>query len=492
MMNEKYLVWIDILGFEGLVDEIATDRNCESPFLRETIITNLTKLFDSYKENNKLINYFPHSGDSWILVFDTLEQCFILINDLMDCVTPFNDKIPFEMAIDTASLEESELNTKERFICSNGVISFLKSNLTILYNDWHKDSYHESNKVTFIICNNDFYQKLNYYDQMIFDEIILQIPNKITRLYKADNTKFQTRSKYLIFLEHLELKPKGINDRINDIFVPPFGYLELKSFLRKERVVFINGTPAFGKTYTSLNLLWEYFLEGYVPVFIPGIEASFRVKSRAMLRDIQSILKKKHIFYFEDPFGITNFEGENLDRDFERILNHINNIDDVYVIITLREEIIKQSKQSQLASHILFKYQKNLEINPRSYDYNTRKDILINWAKCQKCIWLNDKNLMSFVLESLKKGCLSTPLAIRDFCVATTQTKDENELESALICKKPCSSTVVDNNKSKSKSQKNNAWGIPYSDELQICPRCHKLISIGEWLCPKCGLCMCD
>lgn len=47
--------------------------------------------------------------------------------------------------------------------------------------------------------------------------------------------------------------------RIDDLYVAPLEYDEIKDALDKSRIVFITGTKEYGKTYTAIKLLWEYY-----------------------------------------------------------------------------------------------------------------------------------------------------------------------------------------------------------------------------------------
>lgn len=76
-------------------------------------------------------------------------------------------------------------------------------------------------------------------------------------------------------------------------------------------IVFITGPPEYGKTYTAIRILWEYYENGFDPIcFQKRLLAAVGV--RDMLFKIESLLRKKRIFYFEDPFGDTKYEPDTL------------------------------------------------------------------------------------------------------------------------------------------------------------------------------------
>ena len=74
----------------------------------------------------------------------------------------------------------------------------------------------------------------------------------------------------LKFLDLIGESSSKIYNRIDELFVPPIEYDEIKASLEKNRVVFITGPPEFGKTYTAIRLLWEFFCSGYNPVWWAG------------------------------------------------------------------------------------------------------------------------------------------------------------------------------------------------------------------------------
>jgi len=90
------------------------------------------------------------------------------------------------------------------------------------------------------------------------------------------------------------------------MFVSPVEYDEIKDILRRNKIIFITGTMEYGKTYTAIRILWEYYSEGYTPKYIyTRLEDKIDVRSRPL--DIHSALEEHHIIYFEDPFGRINY-----------------------------------------------------------------------------------------------------------------------------------------------------------------------------------------
>jgi hypothetical protein len=74
------------------------------------------------------------------------------------------------------------------------------------------------------------------------------------------------RSKVYDFLEIIGKPGSKSYDRIDRLYVPPKEYDDIKKLLFEKQIVFITGTAEYGKTYTAVRLLWEYFMKGYEPI----------------------------------------------------------------------------------------------------------------------------------------------------------------------------------------------------------------------------------
>jgi CheY-like chemotaxis protein len=230
------------------------------------------------------------------------------------------------------------------------------------------------------------------------------------------------------FLQSIGLNGIKKYERINDLFVSPINYNEIKEELRKNRIVFITGTKEYGKTYVSIMLLWEYFNKGYEPIMFRGDDKAQRIEGRTNLLDIEKNLEDGRIMYIEDPFGKTEYEGdETLRRYISTIIDTIRNLKNVYVIISSRDEVFKNF--IPLAEVNLKEFEKKLNIKTPSYNYEKRKEMLLKWAKAMNCIWIRNNNLKKDILEYLRDNrYLPTPLNIEQFARATVTIRNKNEL----------------------------------------------------------------
>ncbi len=214
--------------------------------------------------------------------------------------------------------------------------------------------------------------------------------------------RVQQRGRVFEFLEKIGYAGSKWYGRIDEVYVPPLEYENIKRTLKEKRIVFITGTREYGKTYTAVRLMWEYYNSGYEPVWIKGGEQTERIEVRKKLENISAELKLGHIIYFEDPFGKTKYERrEGLEREIGTIIDTVRHVEEVYVIITSREEVFKEFEKEKISAKELKEFEKKLNVKKPSYGYKKRKEILIKWAEEENCRWLGNKELKELVLEAL-------------------------------------------------------------------------------------------
>ncbi|MCW7079729.1 MAG: hypothetical protein OCU16_01350 [Candidatus Methanospirare jalkutatii] len=431
-MNErKYLIYLDILGYEALAKEIAEKTGVDSRKVRDEFIDVINEKIKAIERRGIIIGKYEES-DRWTLVTDSLDNVFKSIFEILEHRTPYEGcrKIPLEIAIGTEYYDKWARFYGRELISEDSTIRFRKTYIINYYHEWYKKRYKKSPKSTFIVFTESAYNDLEPLDKKICKEIKYQN----VRFFAADVNKFRKRGKVLEFLEKIGRSGSKRYGRINDVYVPPIEYDDIKRTLEEKRIVFITGTPEYGKTYTAVRLMWEYFNKGYEPRWIRGGEERERICVREKLVDIRSELKPRHIFYFEDPFGKTKYESrEDLEREIGTIINSIKQVKDVYVIITSREEVFKEFEKEKLSASELRAFEKRMNIKKPSYDYKRRKEILLKWAENENCRWLRNERLKNLVLRYMKdKENLPTPLAIHDFVIATIDIEKEEELREEI------------------------------------------------------------
>jgi Trypsin-like peptidase domain len=221
-------------------------------------------------------------------------------------------------------------------------------------------------------------------------------------------------------------------EKIEELYVTPVNYDEIKKSLEEDRILFLTGTQEYGKTYTAVYLLWEYYKnKGYEPIWFKGSEEKEERRDvRKKFTNVEKYLKPHNIIYFEDPFGKREYEvnvDEGIVRNIASIIETVESTEDTYAIITSREEVFKEFEQKIIAEVDLKKYEKKLNVKT-PYDYEKRKEMLFRWAAVMNCNWNEDQNLKNTVFETIKdERKLPTPLNVEQFAIATAKKELEKD-----------------------------------------------------------------
>ncbi len=438
MTREYFLVWIDILGFERLPKEIHEETEIEERKVRRDFIETLRKKIDSVEARSLILGKNYGEKDDWLLVTDSMNAAFRVISEILEHNTGYekHEKIPLEIGIGVGEYDKWAKFSGTELVVENSTIDALKSEVIGHYHKWYKKNNKETVKSTFVVLTESAFDRLEPLDKEMCRRIEYRYRGKEgTRLvfYLASVGGVRRRGKVFDFLERIEHSESKWYDRIDCVFVPPMKYKDISKTLEENQIVFIVGTPEYGKTYTAVRLLWDYFCKGYEPIWVKGGELSQRIRARERLTEIESELKPPRVIYFEDPFGSSMYEGgSSLEREIGAIIECVETAKNCKVIVTSREEVFKQFKKARLSFVELEKYEKKLNIKRNSYDEGKRKKMLALWAKAKACKWLQNGRLRKTVEESLKEGMLATPLSIRDFVASTINVTKIDELRKKL------------------------------------------------------------
>jgi hypothetical protein len=430
MLNSKeyYLCYIDILGFEnrakGIVDTYDLhDQNVKPSHIRYKLRQLIKNKVEDLKNRKSFIG-ISTGRDDWLIVSEDFQKLLISIYEIIELQQDF----PFEIALGSENYQENTDFNSDSFIDEDPTIYFLKNNIIGEYSKLYKATHNESIRTTFILFTENLYQKLDYSDQEIFN------PQKYRKkyLYYVDTVSFKRWAKSLNFLNTLGIHKGSIYEGIDRLFVIPKEYNEIKKVLENNKVVVITGNPESGKTFTAVRLLWEYYLKGYQPIWESAENSLYEKKER--FEKIESDLKEKQIFYFEDPFGENKYEKlELLEKKITTIIDKIREFENIYLVITSRSEIF-QEFNSHNYSIDFGKVVQKLNTKSNLQDYNEREKLLLLWAKKNRCIWLSNVELKTYILEQLKLPInLPTPLRIRDFCVTSCNITDSAILHEKII-----------------------------------------------------------
>ncbi|WXG46150.1 MAG: hypothetical protein WED05_05725 [Candidatus Atabeyarchaeum deiterrae] len=437
-MSEKYLIFLDIIGFQDLPREIAQATHVEEKKVRSDLIDTIEERLCAIEEKGEILGK-TYLTDDWILVTDSLDLAIKVVSEVLDHKTGYKDyqSIPLEIGIGSGNYDRWAKFVGKDLICEEDTVKLLKTDIIKYYHRWYEKTHGSELKSTFVIITQSIYQEMEPLDRKMCQNVPYLIDRGTKKeketigFFVADVSGITRRGKVFEFLEKIGRKGSKLYDRIDYLYVPPVEYDAIKETLQKNKVVFITGTPEYGKTYTAVRLLWEYFNMTYEPIWRAGGERSERTETRKRMEDIGKELVPHRVIYFEDPFGSMEYEArESLERDIGGIVELVRkNQLDAYVIITSREEVFKRFKNEKVPLTDLGEFEKKLGIKRQSYDYKRRKDMLIRWAEAKACKWSDDTNLMELVLKSLEnRAVLPTPLGIRDFVFSTVDVKDSRKL----------------------------------------------------------------
>ena len=433
MNGKKYLIYLDILGFEGLAEKMAKKTGFEEDDLRQKYLSDpVEKEIEEIKREgiqiSKGISEIEGS-DNYVLIFDDIQTAFELVGKLTTIKIPHRDYgvIPLEVALGTKKIDEGievkPINRKE-------IIKFLKEDVINPYRSCYKNKNDETIKETFVLFTQEFFDDLEPLDKKYCERISYSDKT----FFVADLEKIQQRARVFEFLEEIGHAGSKLYDRLDELYVPPSEYEDLSKTLKENRILFITGTPEYGKTYTAVRLMWEFYNDRYEPKWIRGGNKTERNEVGMKLEDIGSELKPGRIIYFEDPFGQIEYEERyGLERGIGTLKDSVRQVEDAYVIITSREEVFKEFKKEKLSAKELKEFEEKLNIRKPSYNYEKRKEILLNWAEGGNCRWLINEKLKNLVLESMKdKKVLPTPMSIKNFAIATFDVEDEGKLKGEI------------------------------------------------------------
>lgn len=434
MNGGKFLIYIDILGFENLPRQLASSINNSGNLSSENWIRENAFLLPFRSSIEKIektgikiqkLDQTMEGSDTFLLIIDDLETIFRILSTVIKIELPsFGNEdypyIPVEIGIDFIKYDEKIKNP----IASKEIISSIKTDLFKKYRSWYKEQNSESIKKTYILLTGSVFDKLNNFQQKKCSSYIISK----TPVYYLPLDVVDREEKINSFFRYIN-QPKSdyCGNLIDEIYIEPDEFDEIVNKLTTDRFVFITGPPGYGKTYTAIRLLWNWFLKGITPIWVDGAEFQHRERARQILANIDSKLQSKYIFYFEDPFGKIEYENrDDLIQKCDFIFNSIKNKEQVFVVITSRKDIFEEFERRCFSHSQIKSLEKELNIVHPSYGYYKRTKILRIWAEEKKCKWITNRDIIHLICNSIWDiSLLPTPLSIHDFIIATQNIDDE-------------------------------------------------------------------
>jgi len=81
-MGKKFLIYLDILGFEKLTKEIAKDKRIGAPVVRKHFIDVIKEKVKDIEKKHWIVGKHYGGSDDWILVADSLVNVFRIISEI--------------------------------------------------------------------------------------------------------------------------------------------------------------------------------------------------------------------------------------------------------------------------------------------------------------------------------------------------------------------------------------------------------------------------
>lgn len=267
------------------------------------------------------------------------------------------------------------------------------------------------------------YQMKNDSEYAIFEiDLVNKKPLQPRNLYTKPNVMFidddtiSNRSSYN-FLQLIGNNNIGYK-LIDDLFVEPNEYLQIKKSLEEKNIVLIIGDPGIGKTYTAVKLLHEYYKEGYKPIWVMGMSKEDRELQSSKIMNYEP--NEREIVYFEDPFGRTQFERrDDVLQIFLPLLDRIKNSHSK-LIVTSRSTVFQSFKNEVPHSELMNEYVEILNIQKPSYSKAKLKQIYENLCNVDTNNGLYEK-WRNAIYRAIDRDQLITPIMINQLA-GTLQT----------------------------------------------------------------------
>ncbi|HEX9430707.1 MAG TPA: hypothetical protein VF944_10050, partial [Candidatus Bathyarchaeia archaeon] len=225
----------------------------------------------------------------------------------------------------------------------------------------------------------------------------------------------------------------GLFDRkfryLNRVFRPPHEFASILAALRTRKFVIITGEPMTGKTFCSVNLLFQSFLEDYDPTWI-RLEDLERPELDVYNYDRWFGVPRRAI-YFEDPFGKIEFTGvKGMFRDLDRIAQ-LANQNDVRVVISSRhrafvEALRKQDTQSTFAPGLDW-----FSLSLASYTPDDLEGMVRGYVDLYRPRWAQTSAILDEV-ANYASHVLSVPFSIERFVVRSLNLEALTDLRGEI------------------------------------------------------------
>ncbi|MDO9097104.1 MAG: hypothetical protein Q7U60_03150, partial [Candidatus Methanoperedens sp.] len=402
---KHFLIYIDSLGYEKKAKEEAKNTGRPVEDIRESYIDSIERRLKELKKREIIKNYKKSEcGDDFVVFTDSIWNAFKSIGEVLKAKLP--------LAIGIGFLKVDDLYLIER---SDETISNLKTYIIPKYKKFYEGEHGEHSLTqTFILFTPEAYEQLD-------SKRKCSKPYPDAEFYFIEQKEYERELNILEFLEKIGSQRAEYRE-IEELYVAPENYDKIKSALEEHNIVFIIGDAEMGKTYTAIRFLWEYFNEGYEPVYIPEER---RIEQWELIRHKTDFDGKA--IYLEDPWGKIEFEKlESLFKDIGTFITEVKR-KRCKIIVTSREKVFKEFEKRKETEEDLRIYATQLKIN-LAYSKENLADMLKKYITVFEPAWSNNEELTRVAFEAIEKK-LRTPMSIRNFVVYSKDIKNTKDLE---------------------------------------------------------------
>jgi hypothetical protein len=221
---------------------------------------------------------------------------------------------------------------------------------------------------------------------------------------------------------------------IEELFVQPRQYEEIRRILDEHHIVCITGDPFVGKTYTAVHLLYQLFVDGYSVEKPKERELSAVVTD--LVRNPEVRLAGKKAFYVEDPFGRESFiRLQPLVTEFVNLVYTVKETD-ARIIVTSRSELFERGlgtiARSDLVDSIRVQLQSGVaEPSRAAYSRSDLAEVFDRYVRFRQPRWADHAELHSQVRD-IALNELNTPQSLEFFVSHHTSELNLTRLARAI------------------------------------------------------------
>lgn len=257
MDTKKFLIWIDILGFEDLAEEIGEKKRTDTRKIRKDFRSLIKEKVNEVIKKKIIIGKNYGRKDDWTLVAEDLQKAFLAISEILDHYTGYDDypKIPLEIAIGSEEYDRWAKFDGEGVFDEGSTIKWIKTKIVNRYHKLYKEKYNQQIKGTFVLISDSVYAELKEDQREKCERYSYEVKNekgeiKKYNYYHLPLNVIEREKKISDFLNKINQPQSDYSGALIDkVFIPPDEFDEIKERLENDRIVFITGTAGYGKTY---------------------------------------------------------------------------------------------------------------------------------------------------------------------------------------------------------------------------------------------------